>query len=131
MAPNCRQNFALTVYLRPDDQRVLKARALARGMYLSTYVAALVRSHLTNQAPLPQRELTGLMQALGELRAIGRNLNQIARAVNPGAPPSGPSRDDLLAILKACEVLREHVRDLIAANLKAWENGYAKTSRRR
>jgi hypothetical protein len=70
------------------------------------------------------------MQAVGELRAIARNLNQIARAIPSGSSPSGPRREDLLAILKACEVLREYVRDLIVANLKAWEDGYAETSRR-
>jgi hypothetical protein len=99
-------------------------------MPASTYIAALVCSHLTHQAPLPIRELSGLMQAVGELRAIARNLNQIARAINSSTPPSGPRRDDLLAILKACEVLREHVRDLVVANLKAWEDGYAAPSRR-
>jgi hypothetical protein len=119
----------LSLRLRPDDQRLLKERALARGIPAATYVAALVRSHLTGQAPLPKAELAGLREAVRELRAIGRNLNQIARAANHGSPSAAPSREDLLAILRGCEVLRDHVRNVVTANLRAWEVGHAETSR--
>jgi hypothetical protein len=121
----------LSIRLRPDDRRRLNERAVSRGLPAATYVAALVRSHLTGQAPLPKTELAGLMQAVGQLRAIGRNLNQIARAANQGSSSGAPSREDLRAILKACEVLRDHVRNVVMTNLKAWEVGYAETSRQR
>jgi len=51
-----------------------------------------------------------LNRAIGELRAIGRNLNQIARAINQGAPVVGPTRAELTALLRACEGLRNYVR---------------------
>jgi hypothetical protein len=121
----------LSIRLRPDDQRLLKERSLTRGIPAATYVAALVRSHLTGQSPLPKKELGGLLEAVRELRAIGRNLNQIARAANQGSNPAAPSREDLRAILKACEALRDHVRSVVMANLKAWEVGYAETSHQR
>ena len=130
MSAKGRRNFQLAVYLRPDDARPLKERAVARGLPASIYIAALVRSHLTNQAPLPHRELTALMQAVGELRNISRHLNHIAHVMNRSAATRGPSLDELMAILKACEFLREHVKDLITTNLKAWEDGHAKTSSR-
>lgn len=121
----------LTIRLRPDDERLLKERALGRGIPAATYVAAVVRVHLSGQAPLPKKELAALLQVVGDLRAIGRNLHQIARATNQGARLSGPSRDDLRAILTACEALREHVHDLVKANLDAWETGNVRTTRQR
>jgi hypothetical protein len=118
----------LTVRLRPDDQRHLCDRAAARSMKSATYVSALVRSHLSALAPIPKAELQALSRTISELGAVGRNLNQIARAMNQGARVNGPSREELRAILKACTALRDHVRDLVTANLKAWEAGYDKAS---
>jgi len=49
----------------------------------------LVRSHLRNVPPLPDRELTELRNAVGALGAVGRNLNQIVRV----AHQTGRSKD--------------------------------------
>ena len=89
----------------------------------ATYVSFLVRAHLRVQAPLPEKEVAALARTVNELGAVGRNLNQIARGMNAGTRSHGPSRDELRTILKACEALRDHVRELLAANLKAWETG--------
>jgi len=66
-----------------------------------------------------------LKHAVGELGAIGRNLNQVARAVNQGARIAGPGREEFRAILKICEALRDHTKNLIKANTASWEVGYA------
>ena len=50
----------------------------------------LVRAHLSGLAPLPKEELTALKQSVAELGTIGRNLNQIARAVNQGETAALP-----------------------------------------
>jgi hypothetical protein len=115
----------LTIRLRPDDQLLLRERAGARGLPVATYVSVLTRAHLRSLAPLPKGELLALKQAVSELGTIGRNLNQITRAANQGGRASGPSREDLRAILKVCEGLRDHVKGLLSANLKSWELGYA------
>jgi Bacterial mobilisation protein (MobC) len=114
----------LTVRLRPDDQLLLGERASARGMAPATYVSVLVRSHLRALAPLPKEELVALRRAVSELGSIGRNLNQIARAANQGERVSGPGREDVKVMLRVCEGLRDHVRGLLSANLRAWEQGY-------
>jgi hypothetical protein len=54
---------------------------------------------------------------------FGRNLNQIARAANQGQLVTSPGRDDLEAMLRICEALRDHVKGLLVANLKSWEQG--------
>ena len=118
----------LTVRLAPEDRILLSGRATARGMPSATYVSVLVRSHLRNLTPLPKEELSALKRSVAELGAIGRNLNQIARAANQGGKPSGPGREDLRAMLKVAEALRDHVKALLRANQKSWEQGYAETT---
>ena len=73
---------AVHVRLTVDDRQRLKERATARGIASVTYVSFLLRSHLSGHAPLPKAEYLLLRQAVLELSAIGRNLNQIARVIN-------------------------------------------------
>jgi predicted DNA binding CopG/RHH family protein len=119
----------LSIRLAPEDRILLCERAAARGMPSATYVSVLVRSHLRNLVPLPKEELSALKCSVAELGAIGRNLNQIARGVNSGSKPSGPGREDLRAMLKVAEALRDHVKALLKANQISWEQGYAETTR--
>ena len=114
----------LTVRLRPDDQVLLRERASARGMAPTTYVSVLVRSHLRSLAPLPKEELLALKRVVSELGGIGRNLNQIARAANQGERVSGPGRENVQSMIRVCGGLRDHVRELLSANLRSWEQGY-------
>ena len=118
----------LTVRLAPEDRILLSGRATARHMPSATYVSVLVRSHLRNLAPLPKEELSALKRSVAELGAIGRNLNQIARAANQGGKPSGPGREDLRSMLKVAEALRDHVKALLRANQNSWEQGHAETT---
>lgn len=83
-----------------------------------------MRAHLRHLTPLPRDELLALKRTISELGAIGRNINQIARAANQGDRVDGPSRAELFAILKACEGLRDHVRGLLMANLRSWAVGH-------
>jgi hypothetical protein len=114
-----------SIRLRPDDQVLLRERAAARGMPAATYVSVLTRSHLRSLSPLPKEELLALRRTVSELGSVGRNLNQIARAANQGERSSGPGREDLRAILRVCEGLRDHVKRLLSANIKSWDQGYA------
>jgi Bacterial mobilisation protein (MobC) len=115
----------LTVRLRPDDEMLLRARAVARGMAPATYLSVLTRAHLRSLAPLPKDELLALRRSVSELGSMGRNLNQIARVANQGDRVASPGREELRAMLRICEALRDHVKGLIAANLTSWERGYA------
>ena len=116
---------SLHVKVRPDDRLLLHERAAARGMASATYVSVLVRSHLRALAPLPKDELVALKRAVSELGAVGRNLNQIARAANQGARGGGIGYDEFRAILKVCQSLRDHTKSLIKANAASWATGHA------
>lgn len=114
----------LTIRLRTDDQMLLRERAAARGMPAATYVSVLTRAHLRHLAPLPKDEFLALKRVVSELNSVGRNLNQIANAANRGDRNAGPSREDLRVMLKVSEGIRDHVKGLLAANLRSWEQGY-------
>ena len=90
----------------------------------ATYVSVLTRTHLRNLAPLPKEELLALRRAVSELGCIGRNLNQIARAANHGERGSRLGREDLQVMLRLCGGLRDHVKGLLLANVRSWEQGH-------
>lgn len=115
----------LYVRLRADDRALLADRAGRRGLPSATYVSVLVRSHLRRLAPLPKDELAALKRSVAELGAIGRNLNQIARVASQNGKTAGPGREDLRAMLKVAEALRDHVKRIIRANQISWEQGNA------
>jgi hypothetical protein len=123
--PEAIRSTRLTVRLRPDDESLLRARAAARGMAPATYLSVLTRAHLRSLAPLPKEELLALKRSVSELGSMGRNLNQIARAANQGDRVASPGREEFRAMLRICESLRDHVRALVAANLRSWERGHA------
>jgi hypothetical protein len=112
------------VRLRHDDKLLLAARAASRGMKSATYVASLTRCHLRQVTPLPTAEFLALKRSIGELAAIGRNLNQIARAANSGNQGSPSGKDEFRAMLKVCEALRDNTKALLKANVTSWEIGY-------
>ncbi len=114
----------LSVRLEPGDRLLLRERATARGLPSATYASVVIRSHLRGVAPLLKQERVLLNQAIGELSATGRNLNQIARGINQGIHVAGPTLDDLRALLRACEGLRNHVSRLLDANLRSWDIGH-------
>jgi predicted DNA binding CopG/RHH family protein len=118
----------LNVRLEPEDWRLLRERARARGMASATYLSYLARSHLRGAAPLPKMEYTLLTQSVEQVAAVGRNLNQIARAMNQGDRSAVPGRNEVLAMVKVAEGLRDHVRGLLDANARSWGEGYATTS---
>ena len=123
--PLAARGARLYVRLRHEDRLLLRERANARGLRSATYVSVLVRTHLRDLAPLPKEELVALKRSVAELSAIGRNLNQIARAANQGGRVAASQREELHAFLKVCEALRDNVKALIKANLTSWALGYA------
>jgi hypothetical protein len=115
----------ILVCLRAEDRLLLDARSEARGMRPATYVSVLIRSHLRQLAPLPRDELLALKRCIGELASIGRNINQIAKAMNEGGRAPGSVREEFRAMLKICEALRDNTKELLKANVISWETGFA------
>ena len=118
---------SLYVRMRKEDRLLLHERAAARGMASATYASVLLRAHLRALTPLPKDELVALKEAVSELSAIGRNLNQIARAASSGARIAGVGYEEFRAMLKVCEALRDHTKSLVKANAASWASGHAET----
>jgi len=118
------------VYVRLDeDDRVrLRMCAMQRGMRSATYLSVLARSHLRGVVPLPKDELLALKRSIAELAAVGRHLNQIARALNQDARAAVPGRHEVQVMLKVAEGLRDHFKALLAANVKSWSTGHAEAA---
>ena len=115
------RNARLFVRLRPDEHVLLRERAAARGMAGATYASIVLRTHLRGVARIPDREFAELKRSVAELGAIGRNLNHIASVANATGQATGPNRQDLQALLRACSALRDHVKQLVRANAASWE----------
>ena len=130
MAPpeKVNRDARLNVRLEPEDWRLLRERARARGMASATYLSYLARSHLRGAAPLPRAEYTLLKQSIEQLATLGRNLNQIARGMNQGDRPAMPGRAEVAAMLKVSEGLRDHFNGLLEANNRSWRTGHDKTA---
>jgi predicted DNA binding CopG/RHH family protein len=118
----------LNVRLATEIGRLLRERARGQGMPSATYASSALRSHLLGAAPLPKAEYVALRQAIAELGAIGRNLNQIARAINQGGRPTMPGREEVMAMVKVATALRDHIRSLLEANARSWGVSHAKAS---
>ena len=128
LAPDASGRGSSRVHIRllKEDRLLLQARAEARGMRPATYVSVLTRSHLRRLAPLPKEELLALRRSIGELSAIGRIINQIAKVANEGGGLPSSLRNECLTILKICEGMRDHTRALLLANLSSWNSGSEK-----
>jgi hypothetical protein len=113
----------ILVRLRREDRLLLDARAEARGLRVATYISVLIRAHLRHLAPLPKDELLALKRSIAELATIGRNINQIAKAVNEGGKGPGFVRGEFRAMLKICEALRDNTKALLMANETSWQTG--------
>jgi hypothetical protein len=118
----------LYVRLEPEDWRLLRERSKGRGLAAATYVSLLISAHLRGAAPIPKDEYLALKQSILELTALGRNLNQIARALNAGGRSTPPGKGEVLAMIKIAEGLRDHFKALLVANQQSWGEGHAKTS---
>lgn len=115
----------ISVRLIPKDRLLLHERATGRGIPSATYVSILVRSHLRSVVPLPETELTELRRVIVQLSALARYLNAMARTLqeNPSAP--SPGRQELAAMMKIAEGLRDHIHGLIRTNATSWTSGHA------
>ena len=124
-APTSRRRERTSFRYRPGDGRLLEARAKARGMPPATYLAMLVHAHVRSVAPMPVEEVRALKGAVAALSAVGRNLNQIARAANAGGQIDGSCLVTVREVADGVDELRRMVASLVRANLMSWEGANA------
>jgi hypothetical protein len=113
----------LTVRLTAADARGLSAAAAELGLTPNAWAAALVRRRLHARPTFPTDQALSVLAIQAELRRIGVNLNQIARALNT-AVLEGKVLDLEMADLGVFQrEIRGHLRALREAfdgNLAYW-----------
>lgn len=72
----------LTLRLDEADLRLLEAEAAATGLSRTQWSVALIRRRLHDRPQFSPPEALALIEVRRELRRIGVNINQIARALN-------------------------------------------------
>ena len=114
----------LTVRLRTDDASGLEQEALSMSLTPNAWAAALIRRRLTRPPTFRRPDEIAVIAIHGELRRIGVNVNQIARALNT-AVMEGKVLDLELAYLEELRAeVRAHmvaVRESFQGNLAYWD----------
>jgi hypothetical protein len=112
----------MTVRLPGFLMDAAKQRGKSKGMAASRWVAALVQANLTGKPVMADKELAILQASNRELAAIGRNINQIAKALNEAFHETERVRLDTLAALsQSISENRAAIRSLVRASQQAWE----------
>lgn len=81
-APPAARSGKLTLRLGEADLRLLEREAAATGLSRTQWSVALIRRRLHDRPQFSRPDAVALIEVRRELRRIGVNINQIARALN-------------------------------------------------
>ncbi|MBX3484448.1 MobC family plasmid mobilization relaxosome protein [Phenylobacterium sp.] len=81
-APPTARSGKLTLRLGEADLRLLEREAAATGLSRTQWSVALIRRRLHDRPQFGRPDALALIEVRRELRRIGVNINQIARALN-------------------------------------------------
>jgi hypothetical protein len=111
----------VTVRFTRNEGRELHRLASARGLKRSAYLGGLFRAQATREPYFSEDEIGALREANRQLAAIGRNVNQIAKALNTSLDQADIAKAFEYGQMKALlDEHRQEVKALIRANLKSW-----------
>jgi len=123
-APAARRDAArLMVRLAAPDAAHATREAAAMGLPRATWVAALVAVHARGVPRFARPDELTLIDIQGELRRIGVNVNQIARALNTAVMEGRVLDTELGAIEDLRREARAHIdalREAFIGNLTYW-----------
>jgi len=116
----------LEVRFTPSELHEVVARSEAEGCSAQRWVVNCTRASLTNQPQFSMETTRALWESSGQLRAIGRNLNQIVKKLNEG----GSETVAEIEIAKLSKYIYEHteiVAMLQDSSLSRWKLRTEKT----
>lgn len=109
----------IEIRLSHSELELLQSIATDHGSSPNKWICDLIRAHLSRQPQLGLRELMIVGESNRNLRALGRNLNQIARqAHREGLPASTYER--IGATYQLIDKHTQEVHQIIQSNLKRW-----------
>ena len=107
------------VRLTPSEDRAIQIRAEQDGCSPQRWIVNVVRANLTHEPQFAMTAIEALWKSSGELRAIGRNLNQITRRINR-EQYGLPVVDMVEQVSASIQDHTEKVANLIDASLNRW-----------
>jgi len=112
---------AIEVKLSESEATIARELAQASGFSLARWVVSLVRTRVSDTAPLGQAELEGLARATHELHKAGVNLNQIAHQMNMVPEQPQPTLADVICVLsREIKEQTKAVKAVLDANAERW-----------
>jgi hypothetical protein len=109
------------VRLTPSEFGAVEKLSCLAGMSVNRWIVAMIRVQITGEPQFGGHEMTALAESNHQLAALGRNLNQIARALNTAPDGFACHRLDVLQTLRAdIDHHLDTVVSLIRANLERW-----------
>ncbi len=90
MTQTDKKDEAVRTRIRSDEKKAFTRLANELGVTPSRLQRRLIREAINAEADLFDPGLGALSEASNQLRSVGRNLNQIARAVNAGNVKTDP-----------------------------------------
>lgn len=117
-----RANARMEVNLTPSELAALKKMAGHEGYAPTKWVVAMVRTKLTGQPQIGQPELETLARSNQQLLALGRNLNQIAKALNTSPQHQAAFRVEVITELsRVIEAHTKKVSDVLRGAVERWQ----------
>lgn len=116
------QKFRRVLRLTPSEDRAVCQMAELEGYSPQRWIVALIRARLTGAPEFNESEVQALVKSTTQVAAIGRNLNQIAKALN--ANPNEAKYFRVEVISEVSKLINEHLHRtsaLIAANVDRWK----------
>ncbi len=121
--PALRTGARIMVRLAPAEVAHVAREAAAMAVPRASWVAALVAAHGRGAPRFARTDELALIAIHGELRRIGVNVNQIARALNTAVMEGRVLDTELGAVEDLRREMRAHVgalTDVFAGNLAYW-----------
>jgi len=113
-APLGTSGYRVSVRLKDTERFALLAAARARQTTPSVWLRCLAVVHLGRRPQWNEQEVAELRDVFRELRRIGTNLNQVARALNVAALSGEYPSDQGQAVLQAADAVRAETRRVVA-----------------
>lgn len=111
----------VTVRFLATEWAMLEERSRVRGLKSSAYLRILFRTHASQTPYFTVPEVDVLREANHQLAAIGRNLNQIAKALNTSLDDTDIAKAYDFEMMKdSIGLHRESVKALLRVNLRSW-----------
>lgn len=107
--------------LTPSEDEAVNYMADLEGYSPQRWIIALIRARLTGAPEFNDAEAQALVRSTTQVAAIGRNLNQIAKALNANLNEAKYFRVDMIEALE--KLIKDHtmtVSKLVAANVDRW-----------